>query len=235
MEKNDSTYKANHPITAAQAYSVAADSIASGSILVKMGTRATSWTSSAASYELTGLEAIYDDGTNVATFENITVSGANFWKANILSNSGVNRELSIDLMLQALDVARKKSGKRIKRMRMGLGQRRKYVNLLLPDVRFAPTELKGGYETLTFHGGDGSVEIMVDPKTQPNKIYFEPEDTIKKYELLPIGWGDLDQQMHQRAGYDEWDSFLRIYTNLGVEQRNGLVVIKDLVEPSLFT
>lgn len=235
MEANDSTYKANHPITAAQSYTVAAAAVASGSIMVKMGTRATGWTSSAVSYDLTGLEAIYDDGTNLATFENIAVSGNDFWKANVLGNSGVNRELSIDLMLQALDLTRIRSQKRVSTIRMGLGQRRKYANLLLPDVRFQPTELKGGYETLTFAGGDGAVNIIIDPKTQPNKVYFEPDGTIMKYELMPIGWLDRDQQMHLRSGFDEWDMHLALYTNLGVEQRNGLTVLKDLVEPNIWS
>jgi hypothetical protein len=123
----------------------------------------------------------------------------------------------------------------IKTMRMGLGQRRKYANILLPDVRFAPTELRGGYETLTFAGGDGSVKMVIDPDLSPNKIYCEPDGVIQKYEMTPLGWGNLDQQIHQRAGYDEWDQFLRIYTNIGCEQRNCLTLIKDLVEPNLYT
>ena len=150
-------------------------------------------------------------------------------------NSSVNRELSIDLMLNACDVTRTRSGRNPNKILMGLGQRRKYANLLMPDVRFAPTVLKGGYETLTFSGGDGSLEIIVDPMCQPNRIYFFPDDIIKKYELTPLGWGNLDgSQLHQRASYDEWDAFLRCYTNLGVETRNCLTVLKDLVEPSLY-
>jgi len=40
--------------------------------------------------------------------------------------------------------------------------------------------------------------------------------------------------MHRRAGFDEWDLFLRIYTQLGVENRNSLTVLKDLVEPTVY-
>jgi len=153
----------------------------------------------------------------------------------MLGNSGVNRELSIDLMLNAVDVTRIRSGKSVDTIRMGLGQRRKYANLLLPDVRFAPAVLKGGYETLTFSGGDGALEIVVDPLTQPNMIFFEPKGVIQKYELSPLGWGNLDgSQLHQRSNYDEWDAFLRIYTNLGCEQRNCLTLLYDLVEPALY-
>jgi hypothetical protein len=40
--------------------------------------------------------------------------------------------------------------------------------------------------------------------------------------------------MHRVAGYDMYDLFIRIYTNLGCEQRNCLTKISDLVEPALY-
>ena len=178
---------------------------------------------------------LFDDGTLLSSFENITVASYPKWKANILSNSSVNRDLSLELLLQAVDVTRIRSGKKVSRMYMGLGQRRKYALLLMPDVLFAPTVLKGGYETLSFSGGDGTIEMVIDPLAQPNRIFMESGQEIKKYELTPLGWGNLDgSQMHRRAGYDEWDLFLRLYTNLGVEQRNCLTLLSDLVEPSLY-
>lgn len=235
MEFNDSSFKVNHPIIAARSYTVATDTVASGSFMVRMGAREATHATTNVPVEMTGLDGIYDDGTLLATYESITVSTAPWWKANVLGNSGVNRELSLDLMLQAIDLCRTQSGKRISTMRMGLGQRRKYAGLLLPDVRFAPSELKGGYETLTFAAGDGSVKMVIDPDLATNKVYMEPDGVIEKFEMTGLGWGNLDQQIHQRAGYDEWDQFLRIYTNLGVEQRNCLVLLKDLIEPALYT
>jgi len=66
-------------------------------------------------------------------------------------------------------------------------------------------------------------------------IFFEPDGIIQKYEVTPLGWGNLDgSNMARRSGYDEWDLFLRLYTNLGVEQRNCLTVLKDLCEPDLY-
>ena len=235
MEFNDGTYKTNHPIVAARSYSIAAATVASGAFAVRSGAREAAHATSNTPVEMTGLDGIFDDGTLLATFENITVASYPMWQASVLGNSSVNRELTLDLMLQALDVTRTSSGKSVKTMRMGLGQRRKYANLLLPDVRFSPGQLRGGYEVLTFAGGDGSVEMVIDPALSPNKIYCEPEGAIMKYEMTPLGWGKLDQQIHQRQGYDEWDQFLRVYTNLGVEQRNSLTLIKDLVEPSLYS
>jgi len=234
MEPNSSIYLANHPITAVQGYTPTTTEVPTLSYVVRSGAREVAHATTDTPVEITGLDGIYDDGTLLATFENIVVATYPMWKANVLDNSGTNRELSVDLLLQALDVTRTQSGKSVRTMRMGLGQRRKYANLLLPDVRFAPAELEGGYEKLTFSGGDGSVKMIIDPALSPNKVYCETEGAIQKFEMSPLGWGNLDQQMHQRAGYDEWDQFLRIYTQLGCEQRSNLTLVKDLIEPSLF-
>ncbi len=234
FETPSATYLNGHPY-ASGATNTNAFSVENGAMAIKMGARDLAWTSGDTPVEFTGLTGLYDDGTLLSSFENITVATYPKWKANIISNSGVNRELTIDLMINACDLTRIRTGLKVDKIRMGLGQRRKYANLLLPDVRFAPTVLKGGYETLTFSGGDGSIEIIVDPMTQPNMIFFEPDGVIKKYELSPLSWGNLDgSQLHQRANYDEWEAFLRIYGNLGVEQRNCLTLLKDLSEPSWY-
>lgn len=234
FETPSTVYTVNHPYASAYVPTTAC-TITNGALAIKVGARDLAWANTDTSREITGLTGIFDDGTNLGLFENISASAYPHWKANILSNSSVNRELSIDLMLNGADVTRVRSGRKVNQILFGLGQRRKYANLLLPDVRFAPTVLKGGYETLTFSGGDGSIEMIVDPMAQPNMIFFMQSGAIEKYELSPLGWGNLDgSQMHQRSGYDEWDAFLRIYTQLGTEQRNNLTLLKDLVEPTLY-
>ena len=235
FETNATTFAANHPTLSSLTNGVTCTTT-NGMVVVKMGTRDLAHAGTETPVELTGLYGMFDNGTRLSVYEGITVASQPKWAANVLSNSSVNRELSIDLMLQAIDVVRTASGGKIDKMLMGLGQKRKYANLLLPDVRFSPGVLKGGYETLTFSGGDGSVEMIIDPMCQSNLIYCFPEGVIQKYEMSPLGWGNLDNsQLHQRAGYDEWDEYLRIYTQIGCEQRNCLALISDLVEPSLYT
>ena len=235
FETSVATYKANHPDATIAAYTNDQTAVAVSCIAAKMGSREAAWASTDTPVEITGIDGIYDDGTNLASFENITVASFPKWASNVMGNSSVNRELSIDLMLNACDLTRIRSGMNVSTIRMGLGQRRKYANLLMPDVRFMPTVLKGGYETLTFSGGDGSIQIVLDPMTQPNKMYFEPRGVIQKFELTPLGWGDLDgSKMHRVSSYDVYDLFIRIYTNLGCEQRNCLTKINDLVEPTLY-
>lgn len=226
------TYRAYHPIAAAQAYTQTTASIASGSFLVRYGARLATHATTGTSRELCGLDAQYDDGTNQAAFEGITIDSDPEFKANIMGNSSVDRELTIDLMLAAMDMSAARSHSQVNLIRMGLGQRRKYFGLLSPDIRFAPKELKGGYETLSF-SQNAAVEILVDPVTQPNVLYFEPKEAIKKYELTPIGWGGFDaNKMHWRQDYDQATMFLRTYTNLGVEERQSLTKLKDLTEPA---
>ncbi|MDP2646636.1 MAG: phage major capsid protein [Candidatus Doudnabacteria bacterium] len=225
-------YRAYHPVTAAQSYSNSSGSVASGSFLVRYGARAATHATTNASYELTGLNGMYDDGTLLATFEGVTVSSDPEFKANILSNSDVNRELTEDLMLAAMDMSAARSSAAPDLIRMGLGQRRKYFGLFSSDRRFAPSVFKGGYETLGFSQNQ-SVDILVDPVTQPNRIYFEPKKAIKKYTLTEIGWGGFDpNKMHWRQDYDQATMFLRTYANLGVEERQSLTLLDDLTEPS---
>lgn len=235
FETSAQTWLTNHPDSTIAAYTNDQTAVAVSSICVKMGTRKASHASSDTPTDITGLDGIFDDGTLLSTFENITVASNPKWAANIMDNSSVNRELEIDLMLNACDLTRIRSGAKVTDILCGLGQRRKYANLLLPQVQYAPEQLRGGYTRLTFAGGDGSVTITVDPLAQPNKMYFYPKGAIEKFELTPLGWGNLDgSQMHRRSGYDEWDLFLRLFTNMGCEQRNCLTKITDLVEPALY-
>lgn len=235
IEYNDGSYKAVHPNTTFRGYTIATDTVASGSYVVTMGSRGATFATSDTPVEMSGLEAIFDDGTNVSTFQGLAPATYTWWKANVLSNGGQTRELTLDLLLQAIDLGRMQGESKINLIRMGMGQRRKYFGLLGPDVRFVAGELKGGYEHLTFSAGNGAVEILIDPMQQPGKVYMEQKGTVEKFELMGLGFGTLDPGMKQRTGYDSYEQFLKIYTNLGCVQRNGLVLIKDLTEPSLYS
>jgi hypothetical protein len=237
FETSGATWKANHPNDTIAAYTNDQTAIPVSSIAVKMGARRATFASETDTpYEITGLEGIFDDGTLLASFEDIIVATHPKWAANVMSNGAVNRELELDLMLNALDLTRINGGGMIaNRILCGLGQQRKYANLLMPHVQFQPQVLKGGWNTLAFAGGNGEVEMIFDPMAQSNTMYVYPEGIIEKFEASPLGWGNLDgSEMHLRQGYDSYDLFVRIISNLGCEQRNCLTKITDLVEPSLY-
>jgi len=226
-----SSYGTYHPrgYTTSQAVGSA---LASADQLVRQGARDSSFATTDTPWELTGMDAMFDDGTLVATFEGVTVATYPEFKANILGNSDVKRELSIDLMLQGMDMTATRSDERVDTIITGLGQRRKYFALLSPDVRYTAGSFEGGYETLAFAQG-GRVALTFDPHCQPNRMYMFPRSAIKKYEMTPISWGGIeDGKAHWREMYDQATMFLRTYTNLGVEKRNALTLIDDLTEPT---
>jgi hypothetical protein len=227
-----STYETYHPL--GTGYTQATGTIPAASQMVRMGARVVSHSTSAASYEICGLNGLFDDGTLLASFQGQTLlTAAPEFVANIIDNSAVNRELSIDLMLQAMDLTSTRSDQTVEMILAGLGQRRKYFALLANDVRYAPGQFVGGYETLQF-AQNGQVTMKFDPHARPNRMYFMPADGVKKYELTPIGWGGMDgQKMHWRDNYDQATMFLRTYSNLGVEKRNALTLLDDLTEPAV--
>jgi hypothetical protein len=231
FEKLAATYETYHPLGIS--YTQAAGTIPAASQMVRMGARVLSHSTSAASYEIMGLNGLFDDGTLLGTFQGQVVATYPEFVANIIDNSTVNRELSIDLMLQAMDLTATRSDQTVDTILTGLGQRRKYFALLANDVRYAPGQFVGGYETLQF-AQNGQVTMKFDPHSQPNRMYFLPADGVKKYELTPIGWGGMDgQKMHWRDNYDQATMFLRTYANLGVEKRNALTLLDDLTEPAV--
>jgi len=235
FEGGTTEYRAYHPESSTtRALTNTAAAIASGSYLTRQGARLAAHLTTNTPLEMSGLNAMYDDGTAIAKLHMITTSNDTEWTANLLANSDVNRELSIDLMLAAVDMTAARSGgtKKVDLIRTGLGQRRKYYNMLAGDIRFAPEVLKGGYGTLSF-SQNAAIEMVFDPVSQPNRMYFEPKGSIKRYELKPIGWGGFDQnKMHWREDYDQATLFLNTYTNLGCENRTELTLLDDLVEPA---
>ncbi|MFH1738358.1 MAG: phage major capsid protein [bacterium] len=228
FEANLGSYDTYHPLGTFTPGEAATDGAVD---LVRMGARLASHAATT-TYEIMGLEGMFNDDVHTTSFEGITLTSDPEFIPNVLGNAGVKRELSIDLMLQAMDLTSTRSDESVARILTGLGQRRKYFALLASDVRYAPGSFLGGYETLKF-AQNAQVELTFDPHAQPNRMYFMPTNGIKKYELTPIGWGGFDaNKMHWRENYDQATAFLRTYTNLGTEKRNALTLLEDLTEPA---
>lgn len=229
MEGNDGTYKANHPRSGFSSYTIVAEAVPSGATMVAMGTRDDSHATTDTSYEMTGLLGIFDDSTLITTFQNINASTNYFWRANILGNSGTNREVTEDLLIKAAQTHRAACGKNPNVAYMGQGQQRKLANIFLPDVRFQPQELKGGWMVMTFAVNGTPIEFVVDPYAQPNAIFLTNDGAIEKFILKDLDW---IERMHMREGYDQWTSYLALRGNIGVRNRKACTYLKDLVEPS---
>lgn len=104
--------------------------------------------STAGSLHMTGIMAWIDTANPKAVVGNLgginrSTAGNGFWKATKLTNSGTNRPLTEDLLLQAFDSARKKGGEPVNRLMSNLNLIRRYHEILREDVFFALGSVKG--------------------------------------------------------------------------------------------
>lgn len=123
-----------------------------------------------------GLIGIIDDANPASVVGNFggidrSTAGNEFWQSVVLSNSGTNRPLSEDLLLQAQDAAREKGGVMLDAWLSNLNIGRRYhVDLLAPE-RFFSFSKPG-----TISGGIG----------RPNKEAAEDGKSV--YEFSGIPW-----------------------------------------------
>jgi len=183
----------------------------------------------ATSYEMTGLQEIIDDGTIAATFENIVRADFPIWNGHVLDNSGTDRNLTLDILQQAEDAVYRAASKRPNWIRMNLGQRRKFFDLVAPDKRYMSGRIDGGWERLEYNG----LELTVDVDAPKGKIIFLTKETIKKYSLRKFGLIDFDGLvLRQKDGKDLWGGYIGAYCNLGSKRPNCNAIVTDLSEPT---
>lgn len=104
--------------------------------------------SSAGSLHMAGIMAWISDADPKAVVGNLggisrATTGNDFWKATLLSNSGTNRPLTEDLMLQGFDAVRKRGGKPVNHLMSNLNIVRRYHEILREDTFFALASAKG--------------------------------------------------------------------------------------------
>jgi hypothetical protein len=139
---------------------------AAGDYLVTEDTVATSY-----SYHTNGLLGIIDNGNPPSPKGNFgginrSTAGNEFWQSVVLSNSGTNRALTEDLMMQLEDSVREKGGASLNSYISNLAIVRRYHDLLREDTYFAMGSPKpfdgnvgvgrdGGAQQKGKDGGDG--------------------------------------------------------------------------------
>ena len=215
------------------------DSVTSTSVFVKSGGTAavndiiTRGDASDQSFgsEITGIDVIVD---NSGTLQEIDSSANTEWKSSVLENTAGNRPLSLELMQLAVDSCDEVGGTEPNYIIGHHSMRREYINLLTSDVRYAPEQLKGGFQKLTYAGGSTPITIEFDKHAPYNKLFFIRSSDIKLYVQQDWKWADRDGSTFSRlANQDAWEAFMLWYGNLGCERRNSHVVITDLQASNL--
>lgn len=119
-----------------------------------------------------GLLGVIDDGNPAATVVgnyggiNRSTAGNEYWKSVVLSNSGTNRPLTEDLLLQAMDGAREKGGGQLTHWISNLAIVRRYHEMLAAERYFSlsqPGAIGGGVGRKS--GMDNGSDSKGDGKT----------------------------------------------------------------------
>lgn len=166
----------------------------------------------------------------------LTVAANPNWKAQVFSNSGTNRALTIPLMEQVLTEIGLRSGATDKDIEFLMCNGRvkdKYVALLIADQRqTSPTTLKGGYTSYDFNGK----KFIVDNQCRRNTIYFiNPDSMDFLTSTNGIAWSDYSGNRWQlkagSSGYaDAVQAFLRVEGNLACKMRSANGLLTDLTD-----
>lgn len=146
------------------------------------------------------LADIVDDGTDTVNIFGLSRTTDPELSAFVLRGSGGRRDLTEQLILDAISAPRQETGKRISRALANDGQGRKYVEFIQAERRYpGPT----GGETPVYRLGydENSLEILapgVSCKLEceydcpPRRIYFLAWDTFGRYEAMALDWIDDD-------------------------------------------
>jgi len=182
--------------------------------------------------EITGLSFMVSDSDD--NFQTVDTGLNPEWKANVLDNGGDNRPLSLELMQLAIDTADEVAGAEPNLVMGHHSIRREYINLLTSDVRYAPEQLKGGFQKLTYAGGTTPMPLEFDRHAPYNKLFFLNTNDIKLYVMKDWAFADRDGNSFSRmANSDSWEAFMCWYGNLGLERRFSQTVLSDITVDNL--
>jgi hypothetical protein len=175
-----------------------------------------------------GLRGIVDDATDLTTFENLNALTNFIWRGRRIDASSAN--LTSDLLQRLLDDTEILGGDAPDTLIMHQRQRRKYLDIVVPQKRYMDGKLDAGFEKLSFNGKD----LFLDEDCQVATVYALTKKHVQKYELKPLTMGGYeDSDTFLRAiNQDVYQAFWKHYCNFGTGKRNAHGKIVSLATPS---
>lgn len=190
-------------ITLSQAVTVNA-----GDIIVRSG---------AFNNEIQGLLTTLDGGTSV--IYNVDRSQFISYQGN--SISGLGNSLSLNLLQQTLNEARRRGAGRVSAIYSDYDTERFYNKLLVADKRYIGEKVHGD-GTFTDKDKtylDFSGSPWVADKDSPTSVNFLTEGTWKKYVLCELEWADeTGSYLFQQLSSDAFEARLRLFANVFCEK-----------------
>lgn len=178
--------------------------------------------------EMIGLRGICDDGTELTTFENISAATNYLWRGRRIDASSAN--LTSDLLQRLIDDVAVLSGENVDTLIMHRKQRRKYLDIVVPQKRYMEQKMDAGFQKLEFNG----IELWLDVDCQDDRVYAMSKKLLEKFELCPleVGTHDGSDKFLRATNFDKFQSYWRHYCNLGTGKRNGFGCIVSLAKPT---
>lgn len=167
--------------------------------------------------EMMGLRGIVDDGTDLTTFENIDASSNREWRGLRISASSAN--LTSDLLQRLLDSVETLSGTMPDKIITHQKQRRKYLDITVPQKRYMDGAMDTGFTKLSFNG----YEMWLDKDCQTDTVYAIRLADIHKFELEPLAMGrhEGSDTFLRKVNSDTFQAYWRHYCNFGTSNRRS--------------
>ena len=184
---------------------------------------------SGATYELTGLQAIVNSS---GTLFNIDPTSVTDWVSTVDGNSGTNRAATDNLFESVIDEIFLDSGQAPDFIVTTPAVRRNYAAQLKAQKRFTDTTtLKGGFSALTVDAGNVSLPLAVDRDCPSNKAFLLKTDNIMQHQSSDWEFMDEDGSVLSRvSATDAYEAVLFKYHELTTDRRNVHGRIDDLTE-----
>ncbi len=178
--------------------------------------------------EMMGLRGIVDDSTDLTTFQNLNALTNLEWRSRRIDAGAVN--LTSDLLQRLIDDVALLSGDEPDMLIMHRKQRRKYLDLVVPQKRYQDGKMDTGFTQLQFNGMD----LFLDKDCQTDTVYAIKKDKIRRFELEPLGMGrhDGSDQFLRLVNQDVFQAYWRHYCNFGTSKRVAHGKIVNLAVPS---
>jgi hypothetical protein len=178
--------------------------------------------------EMMGLDGIVDDGTQLTTFQNLDASSLYEWRGVVINASSAN--LTSDLLQRLLDDPGTLGGEDPDTLITHKIQRRKYLDIVVPEKRFADLKMDAGFQKLSFNG----IELWLDVDCQRNQVYAIKKSRIYRFEVAPLAMGGLEgsDTWLRATNFDKFQAYWKYYGNFGTDKRNAHGKITSLAVPT---
>lgn len=200
------------------------NAVTTGNVIVKQNMYASSPATDGK--EMMGLRGIVDDATDLTTFQNVAASNR-IWRGVRISSA---TNLTSDLLQRLLDDVRITGGESPDTIIMHHLQRRKYLDIVVPQKRYADQKLDAGHSKLSFNG----IDLVLDEDCQTDTVYAISKKYLQRFEVLGLSmgrYGGSDSYL-RLSNQDVFQAYWRWYANWGTSKRNAHGKIVSLTTPS---